>query len=141
MIAPVRIQRKHTKGWRMPPHTLYVGRGTIWGNPFIVGSQSGIFDGKDGRGLGLRDQPEILVAELTLEKCIEFYREMIKGHIGPEMYPFAHDWRIAFGRRVIGCHPTEWARLVLRGKNLACFCALDQPCHADVLLEIANRVP
>ena len=27
----------------------------------------------------------------------------------------------------------------LRGKNLACFCPLDQPCHADVLIEIANR--
>lgn len=27
----------------------------------------------------------------------------------------------------------------LRGKNLACFCELDQACHADVLLEIANR--
>jgi len=26
----------------------------------------------------------------------------------------------------------------LRGKNLGCFCKLDQPCHADVLLEIAN---
>lgn len=26
----------------------------------------------------------------------------------------------------------------LRGKNLACWCRLDQPCHADVLLEIAN---
>lgn len=26
----------------------------------------------------------------------------------------------------------------LRGKNLACFCSLDQLCHADVLLEIAN---
>ena len=26
----------------------------------------------------------------------------------------------------------------LRGKNLACFCALDHPCHADVLLKIAN---
>ena len=26
----------------------------------------------------------------------------------------------------------------LRGKNLACWCALDKPCHADVLLEIAN---
>lgn len=25
-----------------------------------------------------------------------------------------------------------------RGKDLACFCPLDQPCHADVLLEIAN---
>lgn len=28
----------------------------------------------------------------------------------------------------------------LRGKNLACWCQLDQPCHADVLLEIANLV-
>jgi hypothetical protein len=26
----------------------------------------------------------------------------------------------------------------LRGKNLACWCRLDQPCHADVLLELAN---
>jgi len=29
----------------------------------------------------------------------------------------------------------------LRGKNLACWCPLDQPCHADVLLEFANREP
>ena len=27
----------------------------------------------------------------------------------------------------------------LRGKDLACFCALDKPCHADVLLELANK--
>lgn len=26
----------------------------------------------------------------------------------------------------------------LRGKDLACWCPLDQPCHADVLLELAN---
>lgn len=26
----------------------------------------------------------------------------------------------------------------LRGKNLACFCSLDGPCHADVLLDWAN---
>lgn len=26
----------------------------------------------------------------------------------------------------------------LRGHNLACWCPLDAPCHADVLLEIAN---
>ncbi|MDR7232782.1 hypothetical protein J2X45_003892 [Caulobacter sp. BE264] len=29
----------------------------------------------------------------------------------------------------------------LRGKNLACWCALDAPCHADVLLELANAEP
>ena len=27
----------------------------------------------------------------------------------------------------------------LRGRDLACWCPLDQPCHADVLLEVANR--
>lgn len=26
----------------------------------------------------------------------------------------------------------------LRGKDLVCWCRLDQPCHADVLLELAN---
>lgn len=28
--------------------------------------------------------------------------------------------------------------LELRGKDLCCWCPLDQLCHADVLLEIAN---
>ena len=32
-MTPVRIQRKRTKGWRMPPNTVYVGRGSRWGNP------------------------------------------------------------------------------------------------------------
>lgn len=38
----------------------------------------------------------------------------------------------------------SWARMTnldaseLRGKDLACWCPLDQPCHADVLLELAN---
>lgn len=31
-----RIQRKRTKGWRMPENTVYVGRPTIWGNPFSI---------------------------------------------------------------------------------------------------------
>lgn len=33
----------------------------------------------------------------------------------------------------------EAAKRELRGKDLACWCPLDQPCHADVLLEIANQ--
>jgi hypothetical protein len=27
----------------------------------------------------------------------------------------------------------------LRGHDLVCWCPLDQPCHADVLLDLANR--
>ena len=34
MSAPKRIQRKRTKGWRMPEGAVYVGRGSRWGNPF-----------------------------------------------------------------------------------------------------------
>jgi hypothetical protein len=29
----------------------------------------------------------------------------------------------------------------LRGHDLACWCKLDEPCHADVLLELANGPP
>ena len=32
-------------------------------------------------------------------------------------------------------------RSELRGYNLACYCRLDDCCHADVLLRIANGVP
>lgn len=35
-------------------------------------------------------------------------------------------------------HHREWVRENLAGKNLACWCPLNQPCHADVLLELAN---
>jgi hypothetical protein len=31
------------------------------------------------------------------------------------------------------------ARRELRGRDLACYCPLDEPCHADVLLAVANE--
>ncbi|MDE2096895.1 MAG: DUF4326 domain-containing protein [Patescibacteria group bacterium] len=31
------------------------------------------------------------------------------------------------------------AKIELRGKNLACWCPLDEPCHADVLLKFVNE--
>ncbi len=37
-----------------------------------------------------------------------------------------------------GGHPVEAIRSELRGRDLCCWCPLDQPCHADVLLELAN---
>lgn len=136
---PERIQRKRARGWRMPENTAYVGRGSIWGNPFSVGAPSGVFDGKDGRGLGIRDQVEILIPAVDLETSIQFYRDLLSGFIQPEMYPHGHDWRTRFGQKIGGCHPSEWARGTLRGKNLACWCELGAPCHADILLEIANK--
>ncbi len=90
-----RIQRKRTKGWRMPPNTVYVGRPSIWGNHFIVGV--------DGNA----------------EECFDKFKRGAYGSFS------------TLGRKM--------AREELKGKNLACWCALDQPCHADILLEIANK--
>jgi hypothetical protein len=33
----------------------------------------------------------------------------------------------------------ERARTELAGKDLCCWCAEDVPCHADTLIEVANR--
>jgi len=35
---------------------------------------------------------------------------------------------------------SEEIRHVLRGRDLVCWCRPDQPCHADVLMAIANHV-
>ncbi len=103
---PKRIERKRTKGWRMPPNTLYVGRPSKWGNPFIVGDPH---PHPDKWGLPIAD-----VAEAV---------ELFQTHT--EIFGMLEDLGVD-------------ARSELRGKNLCCWCALDQACHADILLELAN---
>lgn len=49
------------------------------------------------------------------------------------------DWLMAYVQKA---RPFRIEALeALRGKNLACWCRLDQPCHADVLLRLANDEP
>jgi hypothetical protein len=36
-MVPKRIQRKLSKGWKVPPDTVYVGTGSKWSNPFRKG--------------------------------------------------------------------------------------------------------
>ena len=51
----------------------------------------------------------------------------------------ARDLSYRSAERVYGKPPTtKQIRDALRGKNLACFCPPYKPCHADVLLRIAN---
>jgi len=44
---------------------------------------------------------------------------------------------LAVGDPILG-FTTEDAQRELAGRDLACWCPLDQPCHADVLLRVAN---
>jgi hypothetical protein len=128
---PERIQLRRTKGWRLPEGAMKVDRSTRWGNPFVPGHPSGLAfqDGGD---------PTPLVAAMTLQQSLRFYRDMVSGFLSPEMHPHGHEWMERFRAR-FGRHPLEIVRCDLRGRDLACWCPLDQPCHADVLLELANR--
>ncbi|PWG61727.1 DUF4326 domain-containing protein [Sediminicurvatus halobius] len=67
----------------------------------------------------------------TRAECVELYRGLMAGFIC--LTTFNADKQKAAREHVIH-HIDE-----LRGKNLACWCPPDAPCHADVLLEIANR--
>lgn len=146
-MKPVRLQLSRRKGFDLQALSratnglgaVNVARPSKWGNPFVVGEPSGIFDGKDGRALGIRDQVEILVPALSLEHVIEFYRRAVEGTIQPEMYPAGHRWRDQFLMKSRSWWPSEAIHHELRGKNLACWCKPGEPCHVDVLLELANR--
>jgi len=65
-----------------------------------------------------------------------------KPEQGPSR-PTASEAVAAF-RKWLAVHRRGWRDeflAPLRGKHLACWCALDAPCHADVLLELANGKP
>lgn len=109
----IRIRRSRARGWIMPDNTIYVGRPTKWGNPFVIG-----IDG-------------------TAQECVKKYAD--------ELLPYRHHgeksrlYNFFISESIL----TEIER-ELRGKNLCCWCPLldvdgmPYPCHADVLLELAN---
>lgn len=111
---PVRVQLSRRKGWRMPPNTVKVDRTTRWGNPCVVGKHG------------------------TRAECVKWLSFAMEGSYVMGMKTAEGEWLseslIAYAKAV-----RRDARRLLRGKNLACWCPLDGPCHADLLLEIANR--
>ena len=113
---PKRIQRKRTKGWRMPEGAVCVTRPGIFGNPFTP---------QDCRDAGYKGTD----GEIRL-RCVEAFRVWLGPH-------WRNNWdgeQSRVKRERILANIGE-----LRGKDLACWCPLDKPCHADVLLELANK--
>lgn len=114
---PERIQCRRTKGWRLPENTMVVARPSRFGNPFTIAQAVA-----SGYAQTEEDARRFVV------NC---FRDWLAGGQvgcdwgqGPES-----DRRKA---EILAGLPA------LRGKNLACWCPLDQPCHADVLLKLAN---
>ena len=109
----LRIQRKRTRGWKMPKGAICVDRPSIWGNPFPV-------------------------EEYGRELCIRLYREMFYGW-DPTLlrdtslaecrvaYQRQRAWKQRFGNDFA---PLERARIELCGHDLAAWCPLC-PVHVD----------
>jgi len=64
--------------------------------------------------------------------CIDWYRALLSGYIAIVIKGTTPDRLIAH-RKFVAANIAK-----LKGKNLACWCH-GSPCHADILLEIANR--
>lgn len=111
-MGPIRIQRSRTKGWALSPGTVYVGRPSKWGNPYKI---------VNFRVMAKKGTPE-QEAEY-LQQMLKLYRRYIT-EVRPDL--------------------AAAAKVELAGRNLVCWCPLyDEnggriPCHADILLQIAN---
>ena len=116
--APRRIQRRRTAGWRLPVNAVIVSRPSRFGNPFT-----------------LKAAVEAEMGD-PHSACATNYAEWLR--VGTEGGWYEEAYRI--GRQIYDRRRILANLHLLRGKDLACTCPLDKPCHADVLLKLANGV-
>ena len=115
---PRRIRLSRRNGWRLPAGARSVARPTPWGNPYQVAKDT---TGQQPRWVVTNDgSARIISAFDTIDqaraKAVDLYREWVLGQ--PDL--------------------TRRVRLELAGRDLACWCPGQAPCHADVLLQLAN---
>ena len=124
IAKPKRIQRKRTRGWRMPEGAVYVGRPTKWGNPWTIEAAL---------------NSKLFYPEECAQVVVDEFEAWITGDASLSYSENLGSWKrddMIKRRAEILAHLPE-----LRGKDLACWCPEDQPCHADVLLRLANKPP
>lgn len=133
--TPGRIQLRRTKGWRKPEGAIVVSRPTKWGNPFTVTwcvrvdcggvKHWHVLDNRDyyPADWALSTVTIVATKEAAVRQAVAFYRaDLAAAPIPAEVLA------------------------ELAGHDLACWCPLVSrgayvPCHADVLLSLANDIP
>lgn len=119
---PERIRQSRAKGARIGPNASSVARSSKMGNPFVVGDVVQV----EYQGLYFE-------FDLTPVMAVEAFRQLMETRLSTWPNMAAED----------RAYSMEWADRLekLRGRDLACYCPLGQPCHADVVLDLANRGP
>ena len=117
-MKPQRLQLSRQRGFDLQARSRQlnglpaqvVARPGIWGNPFSIADMQARF-GLDAAG--------------ARAKAVDLHRQWLERRLDPALDP--------------GEPPSvAEIRAALAGKNLACWCSLDGPCHAETLLLIAN---
>lgn len=112
---PKRIQMSRQKPWRAEnPDAVIVARPSKWGNPYKVGEPTGWY-GPDDKPI-LTDHTFAMILFKSLANADDLWWDEGEQYLTREVI-----------RRELG------------GRDLACWCPLDRDCHADALLQIANR--
>ena len=120
MSQPVRLRLSRAKGFDLQAHSreanglpaITVARPSRWGNRWVIRRGAGGY------------------------VCVDTYPDGATIQARDEAD--ARDLAISLFRGWMGERPA-WMIPRLAGRNLACWCRLDQPCHADVLLQAVNR--
>lgn len=136
---PRRIQLRRTKGWLKPDNTVVVARPGRWGNPFTVWRDDYSNTGPRwvvSHGATHEEQPNRAAAQRL---AVRLYELWTKGdrHGTAAAARYHLDAMLHLRGRNLAC----WCRLCpahVDGKPLGTACDACAPCHADVLLELAN---
>jgi hypothetical protein len=108
---PKRIQLRRTKGWRKPKGAVVVSRPSKWGNPFVIWTSEIVLDSRSEQSWWC---PRGEARGFAVRR---FREELMDGRLSVT--------------------PDDVVK-ELRGHDLACWCKPHDPCHADVLLGVAN---
>lgn len=132
---PKRVQRTRTKGGGMPPGARYVGRPGPFGNPFHVEQIR-----EQPRWWRIWPVPDSLdpfgywslhpTKRAAILEAVIWHRAWLRGDMGPNYFSID---KATYHRGWV----LENAPKLLGGCDLACWCAVDQPCHVDTLIKLA----
>lgn len=135
---PDRITLSRAKGWRKPAGAITVARPSIWGNPWGIGTPGRIDVAVNGRMVRYKTILSIDAEDAVLAFEGWLLGEPIWGQNLPhirltEAEKMALHDQLHARRKLILANLDQ-----LRGHDLACWCKPGEPCHADVLLRLAN---
>ncbi len=154
MTGPCRLQRRWStpwQPWKTPEGARFCGRPTRFGNPFVFGTRAALarvpaadlvtpweYETRQSQA-GIThpmcwangDITTHDIRYMTRQETVDTFRRALIAPTTSQRLGRRYD-------RDLLHLDVDTVRTELAGRDLVCWCPLDQPCHADVLLWVAN---